>query len=122
METVIKLITHHAPILPVFIVGTKKDQFLKLQDGVENKQIEALERSEELDTKIQARVNHLLEDRQRFFETRYREECKGYNEKTMRFAFVSKGKRPHASQWPNRITYQRLRRPIINPKPHAPDD
>ncbi|KAH7060920.1 hypothetical protein B0J12DRAFT_650686 [Macrophomina phaseolina] len=90
METVIKLISDHASNIPVFIVGTKKDEYLRLQEGVERQHIQALDDGQAIDPAVHAELAHLLELRQKHFEDRYKAECTGFIEETMRFAFVSK--------------------------------
>ncbi|KAL1615001.1 hypothetical protein SLS54_009342 [Diplodia seriata] len=90
MENVIGIISKHASTLPVFIVATKKDRFLTLQDGIESKDINALEAAEDVDPSIRAKVASILQDRQEFFKAAFRKECRGFREDRTTFAFVSK--------------------------------
>ncbi|KAL0260710.1 hypothetical protein SLS55_004400 [Diplodia seriata] len=90
MENVIGIISKHASTLPVFIVATKKDRFLTLQDGIESKDINALEAAEDVDPNIRAKVATILQDRQEFFKAAFRKECRDFREDRTAFTFVSK--------------------------------
>ncbi|KAL1637231.1 hypothetical protein SLS58_009418 [Diplodia intermedia] len=90
MENVISIISKHASTLPVFIVATKKDRFLALEDGIESRDIKALELSQDVDPSIQAKVAAALQDRQEFFKDAFRKKCQGFKEDRTAFAFVSK--------------------------------
>lgn len=92
MENVIGTITKYAPNIPVFVVATKKDRFLKDQDDIDSKDIKALESSQDVSPDTRAKVDAILQQRQKFFEDTFNSDCKGFRKDHMWFAFVSKSR------------------------------
>ncbi|KAK0622203.1 hypothetical protein DIS24_g11290 [Lasiodiplodia hormozganensis] len=90
MENVIGTLTKYAPNIPVFIVATKKDRFLKDRDDIENKDIKAIESSQDVSPDTRAKVDTILQQRQKFFEDTFNNDCRGFRKDHMWFAFVSK--------------------------------
>ncbi|KAB2575534.1 hypothetical protein DBV05_g5886 [Lasiodiplodia theobromae] len=90
MENVIGTLTKYAPNIPVFLVATKKDRFLKDHDDIENKDVKALESSQDVSPETRAKVDTILQQRQKFFEDTFSNDCRGFRRDHMWFAFVSK--------------------------------
>lgn len=92
MENVIGTLTKYAPNIPVFIVATKKDRYLKDRDDIEKEDIKAIESSLDVSPDTRAKVDTILQQRQKFFENSFNSDCRGFRKDHMWFAFVSKCK------------------------------
>lgn len=92
LETVLRLMSEIAPEIPVFFVGTKKDEYLILKSGMSQTQVGALEAGKgQLDEQdIQTR---LVKSKEALWKTTLKEECPNIvNKLNIQFTCVSQCK------------------------------
>lgn len=91
LELVLEAIVQHHPDLPVFLIGTKKDEFLRLETDLSKAQIRALEAGKASEEEVDIVKTCEEQKRDRWME-RLRTECSRASQMLdIQLAFVSRG-------------------------------
>lgn len=91
LELVLEALVQHCPDLPVFLIGTKKDEFLRLETDLSKAQIQALEAGKAPEEHVKISQASELEKREGW-NYRLQTECpKASQTLAIQLKFVSRG-------------------------------
>jgi GTPase SAR1 family protein len=92
LELVLEALVQHCPDLPVFLIGTKKDEFLRLETDLSREQIRALEARQAPEEHVKISQACELEKRDGW-NKRLQAECPRASQTlAIQLSFVSRGK------------------------------